>query len=419
MMEHRDAGTLHDASASSSAARGRSPSLAYLVWSLFAGHTMASMAMLVLPAVAPAVARDYGMDASVIGYQISLVGAGFVVSLLYTGNFSRRFGAARTNQFGHATVAAGLMLMLIPSPAFLVIGSLSLGLGYGLLGPSVTTLLIRFTPSARRNFIFSIQQTSVPLGGILAALAAPALAVALDWRWSLVLTALLLLGVVALMQRGRRHWDEDREPQAPAISSNPLAAFMLIWLHPRLRLLSVAAGCLCWGQFCVASYTVVACVEALGMSLIMAGTVLTVVQLSNAASRLVAGWLADRAGSTTRVLLGIVALMLATSVASIWLSPAWSVPMLYIYFALQGIATGAWAGLVLAEVGHLAPGSQVSIAVSGALVYINAGKLIGPAVFAARYTFTTSYGLAFASIAAPALLALFCLARLTRHRAPA
>lgn len=397
----------------------RPPSLAYLVWSLFAGHTMASMAMLVLPAVAPEVARDYGVDPSVIGYQISLVGAGFVVSLLYFGNFSRRFGAARTNQFGHAAVATGLILMLLPAPLFLVIGSLALGLGYGLLGPSATTLLIRFTPGARRNFVFSIQQTSVPLGGIIAALASPAIAVALNWRWALVITAMLLFAVVALVQRGRRSWDEDRDPRAAAVSSNPLSAFMTIWRHPRLRLVSVAAGCFCWGQFCVASYTVVACVEALGMSLIVAGTVLTTVQLSNAASRLVAGWLADRAGSTTRVLLGIAALMFTASVASAWLVPAWSVPLLYAYFALQGIATGAWAGLVLAEVGHLAPGGQISTAVSGALAYINAGKLIGPAVFAGIYAFTTSYSVAFASVAAPALLALYCLARVIHHPAPA
>jgi MFS family permease len=144
-----------------------------------------------------------------------------------------------------------------------------------------------------------------------------------------------------------------------------------------------------------------------------------VVQLSNAASRVLAGWLADRAASTTRVLLGIAALMLATAVASIWLAPAWPLAALYVYFALQGIATGAWAGLVLAEVGHLAPGGQVSIAVSGALVYINTGKLIGPAVFAGIYALTTSYGLAFASVAAPALLALFCLARVTHHSPPA
>jgi hypothetical protein len=65
------------------AARGRPLSFAYLVWSLFAGHTMASMAMLVLPAVAPEIAREYGIDASLIGYQISLVSTGHVLSLLY------------------------------------------------------------------------------------------------------------------------------------------------------------------------------------------------------------------------------------------------------------------------------------------------------------------------------------------------
>lgn len=36
-------------------------SSAFLVFALIAGHTMASMAALVLPAVAPAVARDYGI----------------------------------------------------------------------------------------------------------------------------------------------------------------------------------------------------------------------------------------------------------------------------------------------------------------------------------------------------------------------
>jgi MFS family permease len=237
----------------------------------------------------------------------------------------------------------------------------------------------------------------------------------LDWRLALAINAVLHLAVVAFLQRGRAHWDDDRDARAAAVSANPLAACTMIWRHPRLRLIAVAAGCLCWGQFCVAAYTVVASVEALGMSLIAAGVVLTVVQLSNAVSRVIAGWLADRVGSTPRVLLWIAALMLATSVASIWLAPGWPTPVLYVYFALQGIATGAWAGLVLAEVGHLAPQGQVSTAVSGALVYINSGKLIGPAAFAALYWLTTSYGLAFASVAAPALLAVYCLARVLRQ----
>jgi MFS family permease len=64
-----------------------------LLPALLAGHTFASMAVLVLPAVAPEVARSYGFDASLIGYQISLVSTGMVVTLTLLGNLSRRLGA--------------------------------------------------------------------------------------------------------------------------------------------------------------------------------------------------------------------------------------------------------------------------------------------------------------------------------------
>ena len=47
--------------------------------------------------------------------------------------------------------------------------------------------------------------------------------------------------------------------------------------------------------------------------------------------------------------------------------------------------------------------------VSGALVYINLGKFLGPIAFANVYAFTRSYAVAFASVAVPALVALACL----------
>ena len=51
-------------------------SLAFLIFALLAGHTVAVMAMLVVPSVAPAVARDYDVDPSLIGYQIAFVSLG-------------------------------------------------------------------------------------------------------------------------------------------------------------------------------------------------------------------------------------------------------------------------------------------------------------------------------------------------------
>jgi MFS family permease len=391
--------------------------LAYLVYALTAGHTLGSMAMLVMPAVAPDVARDYGVDPSLIGYQISLVTVGLMVSLLFFGNLGRKLGACRTNQIGHLCIAASMLLMVIPSPALAVAGSVGIGVGYGFLAPSASALLVQFTPVEQRNMAFSIQQTGVPFGGMLAALIAPAIAVAFGWRWALVLTALLLVLAVFVMQRGRACWDRGREPRASAVALNPFNTLAMIWRDRRLRYMALVGSCFSWGQFVVASYTVVACVTALGMSLIAAGTVLTVVQVGNAGGRVLAGWIADRIGGTTRVLRWIIWLMLAGSIAAFWLSPVWPLPLVYLLFTVLGIATGAWAGMVLAEIGRRAPATHVSTAISGALVYTNIGKFVGPIAFANVYLATRSYAIAFASLAVPAVAALYLLSRMNPRQA--
>jgi MFS family permease len=378
---------------------------------------MAAMAMMILPAVAPLVAREFGVDPSLVGYQISIVSVGLVITLVTVGNLSRKIGACRTNQIGHGMVALGMLLMILPSIAFLLPGSLVIGLGFGLLAPSASALLIRFAPTARRNFVFSVHQTSIPLGGMAAALGAPVIALNFGWRWAFVCAFVLIIAAIALMQAGRARWDDDREPSTRALSPSPFDGFMSNWRHPRLRRLSLAGFSFCWAQFCVSAFTVVACVQALEMSLIAAGTVLLTVQISNAIGRMIAGWIADRLGSAARVLAVMGWAMLAVSICFVGLSTAWPPALTYVMFAVFGITSGAWAGILLAEVGHLAPPGQVGAVVSGTLVYVNLGKLAGPAVFAATYALTHSYGVSFALIAVPALMAVWCLGN--GRRAPA
>lgn len=384
---------------------------AFLVVALLSGHMIAAMALLVLPAIAPAVARDYGVDPALIGYQISVVTVGLTVALMGCGGVSQKLGACRTNQIGLVTVAAGLALMLLPAAAALVGGSLALGFGYGLLAPSAAALLVRFVPLARRNLMFSLQQTGVPLGGMLAALVAPALTLLAGWRWALAFNAALLILAALVMQRSRAAWDDDRNPRAPGWSARPWANAIMVWREPALRRIALAGGLFCWGQFTVATYTVVMAVATLGMNLVVAGTLLTVVQLGNAGGRLVAGFVADRAGSGQRVLLGNAWLMFAAALATALLGADWPLPLTYALFALHGMTTGAWAGLVLAEAGRLAPAGQVSAAISGVLVYVNIGKFIGPLVFANVYAVTRDYRLAFLSLAPPALAILWSLRR--------
>jgi len=290
--------TLHDggaaAASSPPAARRqqvRSPS--FLVSALLGGHSVATMALLALPTVAPAVASDYGIDASLVGYQISLASIGMLASLTVLGNASRRRGGARANQLGHCLVAGGMLLLILPWLPLLVVGSVVAGVGYGILTPSASQLLIRFTLDRRRNLIFSLHRLGIPLGGILAGLIAPAIAVTAEWRWAVALTVVALIAVIWIMQRGRGQWDADRDRGAAVTTSHPLAGVRTIWERRPLRLASIAGGCFSWGQFCTATFAVVACDEALGMSLVAAGTVLTVVQISSAAGRVVVGWAVD------------------------------------------------------------------------------------------------------------------------------
>ncbi len=367
------------------------------------------MTTLVLPAVAPVVAREYGFDPSLIGYQISMVSLGMMVTLTLLGNTTRRYGAARTNQLGHTLIAIGMLVLLVPWTMFLILGSLVIGLGYGMITPSASHLLMRYTAPERRSTVFSIHQTGIPAGGMLAALIAPAITVYAGWRWSVIVSAVLIISVVALMQRGRRSWDDDRDRNAPVITANPLAGALAIWNHPQLRYATIAGSCFSWIQFCVATFTVVACVTTLDMSLVLAGTVLTVVQAASAGGRVLIGWIVDRVQDTASVLAWNAAVVVLAALAALAFSPALPLPAVYLLFAVLGAASGCWPGALLAEVGRLAPPGQVSLAISGSLVITNVGKFAGPIVFANVYALTHSYSTAFAALVLPAAVAVYCL----------
>jgi MFS family permease len=391
------------------------PFYVWVVTALTAAHTMSCTAIMILPAVAPKVASDYGIDPSLIGYQISLMGLGLLISLVFFGNLTRRVGACRGVQIGHGLVGLGALFMVLPSVLFLLPGSLAFGCGFGVLGPSNSSLLTRFGPPERRNLLFSIQQTSIPSGGVLAAAIAPVMTLTVGWRWAFVVNAILIFTFVALLQRVRARWGDEPDRSIPLVTPNPLRDLRTHWGNRELRLLSLAGGAFCWAQFCVAGYTVVACVEVLNMSLILAGTVLIVLNITTAIGRMIAGWLADR-HSASSVLAQMSWVMLAACLAMLWLDSSWRLALVYVLFSVLGITSGAWPGIVLAEVGHLAPKGLVGPYVSGTLVYTNLGKLVGPMLFAASYAVTRSYSIAFALIAGPALLAGYCLLALERDK---
>ncbi len=366
--------------------------------------TLASMAALTPAAIAPELARLRGLPTALIGVQISLVYGGAMLTSMIGGSVMRRLGACRSSQFALMLLATGALLVALPSVTTLVLGSVVIGLGYGLTNPAASHLLMRFTGARHRNLIFSLKQTGVPLGGVLAGLLAPRLVLSLGLGTSLALLASAALLLALAMQGLRARWDDDRDASV-AIARRPFAGVALVWRTPGLRRMSQAALCFAAVQLCVSAYTVALLVEQLGFGLLAAGAAMSAMQVAGMLGRLLWGWLADRTRNGPATLF---ACALASSVgcaAVALLVAGW--PPLAVTATLVLLATSAigWNGVYLAEIARSSPSGEVATATGGSLVFTYAGVLLGPPAFALLLSSLGSYTETFGMLAAVALAA--------------
>jgi MFS family permease len=380
------------------------PGYKLLIGCLTAGSMLGTAAISILPALAPVVARSYDIPAVWIGYQFSLVALFLTLSLLFLGNASRRWGPLRVVQCGIGLNAVALALVLVPSLWALGAASACMGVGYGMIMPANSHLMMRFTPRDKLNRVFSIQQTGIPLGAILAASGAPVVAVAFDWQ-----TAVAALAVLAVyLQTQRARWDDDRDSHAQPFR-NPFAGLGIVVKSKRLRNLSASGFCFSGAQFCLGTYLVVALVEELGYGLVQAGIVLSLAQFTGVVCRVYCGVVADRTGDSLGVLIWLTLGMTISGFAVLGMDTDWPLALVCVLFAVQGAASIGWPGTYLAEVGRLAPAGQVSMATSGSLLFTNVGKMTAPLVFVAIQGYTGSYATAFGIIGVLGVLGTLAL----------
>lgn len=386
----------------------RAPGFPLLVAVLLVAQALGTMATSTLPAIVPAVAATYGVSSALIGYQISLLAAAMLVSLTFGGNLNLRWGACRVTQLGLGLLIAGSLVAALPHVAFVFLSAVALGLGYGLITPSASHLLARFTPAKNRNLVFSLKQSGVPLGGVGAALIGPGVAVSAGWQWALVINAGAMALLLPLLERGRAAWDDDRDPNA-RVAANPFGGVAQIWNHPALRLLSIAGGCFVIVQICISTFTVVLFAEEMKHGLIQAGIVLLASQVGGVVGRVLWGWIADLTRSCFAVLAALAIVMLVAAFVCLAITPAWPLAWACALFFVFGSTASGWNGAFLAEVARLSPHKSVSTMTGGSLVFVNVGKMLGPIAFANAYLAAGSYAAAFGLLALPAAAGLGCM----------
>lgn len=367
--------------------------------------TYAAMTALFPAAMAPEVAAGLGVTSGFVALQISVVYAGAMLTSLLGGTLIQRIGACRASQVALILIGAGAGTATAGAIATFAIGSFLIGLGYGLTNPAASHLLMRFAPAHRRRIIFSVKQTGVPLGGVLAGAIAPGFALALGWQGALGAVAALAALLVLLLQPARPRWDEDRDPTARLVRS-PFADIRLVWSVRSLRLLSLAGPCFASIQLSLSAFTVTLLVDDMGIGIVKAGLIMSAVQIAGVAGRVAWGWVGDavRSGAVAICLVTVVTIAGAAAVSL--MTPAWPQPLVVLVLCTLGFSALGWNGVYLAEVARLAPGGVVARASGGALFFTFSGVLVGPPAFSTLAGIFGSYARSFSVLAAVAALGL-------------
>ena len=375
-----------------------------------AAQMVVAMSNIVLSTIAPKVAESLGVAPVLVGYHVGLTFGAAAVASIYGGIVVLRLGSARTTQLSMVSSVIGVALLALPHVGFIALGSLFIGTGMGFASPAAAHLLVKHTSPDRRNLLFSIKQTGVPLGGVIIALTAPILAVTVGWRWSLAMIATVGVATLLITERARVDWDSDRRPMG-SLRSTPFGGVPLVWRQKALRWVALAAVLFSGVQRILLSFTVIYLVAEGGYGLVEAGIMLSVAQVGGATSRIPWGWLADRLRSGLAVLTLICAIMIVSSIALIVLEASWPKPLVYLLFFLLGASCVGWNGIVHAECARLSPPGMISLAAGGMSFFVFGGVMFGPPVFAVAYGMIGSYGgtlwlMVFGGVAALGLLLL-------------
>jgi MFS family permease len=341
-------------------------SLPRIVATAISASTVGALPALLIGGLAVMVRADLGFDEFQLGAAISAFFAASIVFSVPAGMVSERIGPQRALLAGVA-ITSGAMLGIaaiahtwLELVAWLFIA----GTGNTIGQVGINHLLATAVRPGRQGLSYGVKQSSIPLAGMLAGLAVPVIGLTVGWRWAFVLGAAAVIVVFRLVGRPRpfaRPTDRAfREGDAPI---------------PALLVIAVAAGLGAAAGNALASFTVESAV-ARGFDAAAAGLLLTVGSLCGVSLRIVSGWIGDRLGRGS--LLVVIVMQLVGVVGYLALSVAGTDEVATVLATMLAFGGGwGYQGLVLLAISRSNPTSP---ATAMAIVRLgpSTGAMLGP-----------------------------------------
>ena len=346
---------------------------------MFMQQTLIALGKVLPAVVAPAIFDDLKIDPAWLGIYFAISAAAALVVQTGCGSFIVRYGSLRMSQFALIFLAIALAVAT-PGHLFLFALSAIIGGGFALSTPASSHLLYRYSPRKHALLVFSIKQTAVPAGLLIAGLLGPYLAEQVGWRGALLVIAGGCVVFAIALEPLHKEFDSDRDKSRRFRLSDFKSTIMLAIGLREMRNLSIACFIFNGLQQTITTYFVVYLVH-LGHTMAAAGAVFSMATVVAVPGRILWGWLSSGYVSP-RTLMAILSIGMAVTVAATCLFEAgWSTLM------LAGIASGvtatvfSWHGVMLAEAVRLAPKGAAASMTGGMSSFGQLGALTMPLIY--------------------------------------
>lgn len=368
------------------------------------------------PALAPFAKLDLGLNRPEVGIFATVLNVGTMVALLPAGWAVDTLGERRVLVAGG--LATGVVTMVAAfAPNFYAL--LPLLIVIGLFGatptPAGSTAIISAFALRDRAFIMSIRQTGIPLGGALAALILPPIAIAAGWRTALVVAGAITIAGAAV------GWVLVRDaPRSATVGLRRQAGSIRAVASWDATFIGLAAIFLTLGQFVLVSYIALYLYESWHIPLAQGSMYLVVANLGGVLGRLMWGTVSDRLfGRRRRAPLILVSLIAAAGFAVLaWLPVTTPQYVLLPFVFALGACVIGWNGVYITFLSEIAPSDKRGRSVAYGMTISQVGIFGGPAAFGAVVDLSGSYRIGWLSVAGALLLGALLMAQVrerTRH----
>ena len=367
---------------------------------LTASYGAGAFGMLGISPLSPSLVEGLGLTRFQVAFLVPSI---YLSGLLFSmpgGRLADRLGVRPSFLGGLAVAAIGLLAAAL-APGFLafLVCLFVAGSGWSVVNPALGKAIMDVFPVSERGIAMGVKQMGLTLGGLVAALALPAIAATLGWRYAVGACSVVVAVPVALGWRPLAAFHAGvRGATSTAGESDPTSWW---WARrPALVVFFATGFALGMVQGAVLSYLPLFTIQGLGFDKIGAGLLVAASQAGGAVSRLALGAASDRwaAGRRSRWLAFTGAIGAAIFlVYAVW--PATSAGLAGLLAFATGVGAYGWVGIFFVISVEAGGRDQAGLLSGVAFASIVLGLLVGPPIFGLLLEGFDSYAVAWAVFA--------------------